>query len=625
MSTRAVAGDLTRLELEAAIAGRYELERELGRGGMGIVYLARDLALDRPIAIKVLPPQLAHVTSYRHRFLRETRTAAGLSHPHIVPIHAVEDREGLLYFVMGFVEGESLARRIARSGPLPVTEVVRVLREMGWALAYAHGRGVVHRDVKADNILLEHATGRALLADFGIARVADSSLTAPGASLGTPGYMSPEQVGGEPVDARSDIYSLGVVAFHALSGRLPFEGDTPQSVLAMHLAKPPPSVTRFRPDAAGRLAEVVDRCLLKDPTARWPTADALVASLPAATTSFTEVAPPVRNFHRAASLALNQAFLLVATMPVLAVLRPSAADLLLAVLILGSAAIVMQLRGRATLLVSQGYGYEDLRAAVLAERRQRAEEAEIMRSPLAPAVRGRWRVPGLAIALGLALVAHAATRPTLSPLLRVELILGVGLVAVPIIIEVAGSPRRRRGVGSLVAWFWVGASGRWLFDRLARGRVRPTGLVPPTPQVSVPGWESIPPHHRATAAAVQQVIADLEARAEEYRRRERAIDEALTRAAWRTPTDSEEEPGSADRAKEALARRRRELVAEMRESRDRARADRERIEMALENLRLQLGRLSTGLGSATGVESDLSAARALLEEPAPAAPAGGSD
>ena len=157
------------LALQAALAGEYSLQRELGRGGMGIVYLARDVQLDRDVAIKVLPSHLAQQASHRERFLREARTAAGLSHPHIVPIHRVGEAGGFVFFVMSYVEGETLGERLRRRGPLPPAEAARVMREVAWALAYAHGRGIVHRDVKPDNILLETTTGRALVTDFGIA------------------------------------------------------------------------------------------------------------------------------------------------------------------------------------------------------------------------------------------------------------------------------------------------------------------------------------------------------------------------------------------------------------------------------------------------------------------------
>jgi len=213
------------LDLQAALAGEYSIQRELGRGGMGIVYLAREVQLDRDVAIKVLPAPLALTPAARERFIREARMAASLSHPHIVPIHRVGEAGGFVFFVMSYVEDETLGERIRTRGPLAPPEATRIVREVAWALAYAHGRGIVHRDVKPDNILLEAGTGRALVTDFGIAQGGKHTgpNTDPGRIMGTAHFMSPEQAAGLPIDGRSDIYALGVVGYLAVSGRLPFE------------------------------------------------------------------------------------------------------------------------------------------------------------------------------------------------------------------------------------------------------------------------------------------------------------------------------------------------------------------------------------------------------------------
>src|SRR6266576_2401908 len=212
------------LALQDLLAGRYSIERELGRGGMGIVLLARDVALDRPVAIKLLPPHLATRPDERERFLEEARTAAGLAHPNIVLIHLVEARGELVLFVMGFVDGETLRDRVERAGPLAPRLALKLLQEVAWALGYAHQRGVIHRDVKPANILIERATERALVTDFGIALGRRTAESAGGPIVGTARYMSPEQACGEPVDARSDLYSLGATFFYAFTGRAPFEG-----------------------------------------------------------------------------------------------------------------------------------------------------------------------------------------------------------------------------------------------------------------------------------------------------------------------------------------------------------------------------------------------------------------
>ncbi|MCU0621717.1 MAG: serine/threonine protein kinase, partial [Gemmatimonadales bacterium] len=269
--------------LAEALSGRYRLERELGRGGMGVVYLARELNLDRAVALKVLPPDLATSPELRERFLREARTAALLSHPNIVPIHHAAEAGGFAFFAMGFVDGENLAEHLRARGRMAPAEVVRVLREIAWALAYAHARGVVHRDVKPENVMLERGTGRVLVTDFGIARDQRvTSLTEQGRVLGSVHYMSPEQATGEPLDGRSDLYALGVIGFQALTGQLPFRADAPGAVLVMHATRPAPPVREAAPDVPEALARAIDRCLAKAPAERFATGEALADALTAA-------------------------------------------------------------------------------------------------------------------------------------------------------------------------------------------------------------------------------------------------------------------------------------------------------------------------------------------------------
>src|SRR5437762_3065480 len=269
------------LAFQTALAGEYSLQRELGRGGMGVVYLARDVQLDRDVAIKVLPSHLADTPAARERFLREARTAAGLSHPHIVPIHRVGEARGFVFFVMSYVEGETLGERLRARGPLPPADATRVLRAVAWALAYAHGRGIVHRDVKPDNILLEAGTGRALVTDFGIAHGGkdDSIVTNPGKIMGTAHFMSPEQAANEPVDGRSDIYALGVVGYLAVSGRLPFESSNLPALLLKQATETPPSVMRAAPGLPPALGAAIDRCLAREPAERFAHGEALAEAL----------------------------------------------------------------------------------------------------------------------------------------------------------------------------------------------------------------------------------------------------------------------------------------------------------------------------------------------------------
>ncbi|HMJ59520.1 MAG TPA: serine/threonine-protein kinase, partial [Gemmatimonadales bacterium] len=257
------------LDFQSAVAGRYSLERELGRGGMGVVYLAREVRLDRPVAIKLLPPSKTVDPKLRERFLKEARTAARLSHPNIIPIYAVEEVGEFVFFAMAFVDGETLTERVRRRGPLTPSEAARVLREVAWALAHAHAQGVIHRDVKSDNIMLETETGRAVVTDFGIAGVvAGAGALTAGEVVGTPEFMSPEQALGTGVNARSDLYSLGIVGYFVLSGRLPFEAGRATEVLAKQVTEPPPRVAEATSGVPRRLAQAIDRCLAKDPAER---------------------------------------------------------------------------------------------------------------------------------------------------------------------------------------------------------------------------------------------------------------------------------------------------------------------------------------------------------------------
>lgn len=263
-----------------ALSGQYAIQRELGRGGMGIVLLARDEKLDRSVALKVLPPHLAEDPETRERFLREARMAAQLSHPNIVPVYRADELGGYAFFAMGFVDGETLGDRIRDRSTLPAAEVVRVLREVAWALAYAHARSIVHRDIKPDNILLERATGRAIVSDFGIARADfNPALTQDGLVLGTVHFMSPEQATGDALDGRSDLYALGCIGFLALTGRLPFEGNTPQGILVAHATKEPPLLRSLAPDVDPNVASVIDRLLRKNRDDRFATGEELATAL----------------------------------------------------------------------------------------------------------------------------------------------------------------------------------------------------------------------------------------------------------------------------------------------------------------------------------------------------------
>jgi len=261
-------------QLQAALADRYALERELGRGGMATVYLAQDLKHHRKVAIKVLKPELAAALG-PERFLQEIEIAAGLTHPHILPLYDSGEATGLLYYVMPYVEGETMRNRLDRAGQLPVAEAVQITREVADALSYAHRHDVVHRDIKPENILLE--AGHAVVSDFGIARAitaaAGGKLTETGIALGTPGYMSPEQgAASARVDERSDIYSLGCVLYEMLAGEPPYTGPSAQIVIAKRLTDPVPSVRRLRDTIPPAIDGAVSKALAKAPADRFVTA-----------------------------------------------------------------------------------------------------------------------------------------------------------------------------------------------------------------------------------------------------------------------------------------------------------------------------------------------------------------
>lgn len=309
--------DALRERVNAAVGSLYQVEAEIGRGGMAVVYRATDTRLRRRVALKVLPPELAFREEVRRRFLREAQMAAQLSHPNIVPIYAVDEASGLVYFAMGLVEGAPLAKLLFDEPRPPIAMVRRVLREVADALHFAHGHDVVHRDIKPDNILIETATGKAVVTDFGIARAAQGEvrLTATGIAVGTPAYMSPEQAMGErEVDGRADIYSLGIVGYQMLAGELPFSAANTPSMLMKHLSEPPRPLLDLRPDLPANLAAAIERALCKAPADRWPDAasfrDALSESAPVTLTGTAAAAraaaeeAPAAPSHRGARSAI---------------------------------------------------------------------------------------------------------------------------------------------------------------------------------------------------------------------------------------------------------------------------------------------------------------------------------
>jgi TolB-like protein/tetratricopeptide (TPR) repeat protein len=315
--------------LRRALSGRYAVERELGRGGMATVYLARDLRHDRTVAVKVLQRDVVPAVA-AERFLREITLAAGLTHPHVLGVHDSGEADGLLYFVMPYVEGETLRAHLARGGALPVSEAVRLLRELAGALAYAHGRGVVHRDLKPENVLL--SDGHAVIADFGIAKalatvtqgatVTATDLTMAGVALGTPAYMAPEQVlGDQGIDHRADLYALGIIAYEVLTGAHPFDARSPQTMLSAHLTAPPKSLAARNPSVPPGLDRLVMQLLAKDPAGRPSSAEVVLRALDDTAARFGEGTVGSRR-----AVLLGGAVLLLAGLVGYAVWRNTSVD-----------------------------------------------------------------------------------------------------------------------------------------------------------------------------------------------------------------------------------------------------------------------------------------------------------
>ena len=278
-ATSQAVADLAQ-RLQAALGEAYAVDKPLGAGGFAVVFLVRDVQLKRRLAVKVLSPDLVTSNTVIERFRREAETVAQLAHPNIVPLHFIGQKDDLLYLAMACIDGGSLADKVKTSGPLGVEEATRVLGEVASALAHAHKRGVIHRDIKPQNVLLDGESGRALVTDFGIARTADSgSLTATGMVLGTPVYLAPEQVTGEPSDHRADIYALGVMAYEILAGRPPYEASNPTAILMKRLAGPPEPLATVRPDVPKGLSDVIDACLAIDPAERMQSAADVVRAL----------------------------------------------------------------------------------------------------------------------------------------------------------------------------------------------------------------------------------------------------------------------------------------------------------------------------------------------------------
>ncbi len=616
------AGELME-RLQRAVAGRYSLEREIGSGGMAIVFLARDVALDRLVAIKLLPPRLAANPDFRARFLREARTAAGLAHPNIVPIHHVDEADGLVFFVMTFVEGESLGERVRRAGPLRPAEAARMVQEVSWALSHAHGRGVIHRDIKPDNILLEKGSGRALVTDFGIASVASSGDESRGEIMGTLAWMSPEQAHtGAHLDGRSDLYSLGATAFYALTGRLPFESRA--ALASVRGDGPAPPVRSVSAVVPMKLAEAVDRCLAKDPAERYDSGAALAEAIAEGQLTRREIAPSVRELLGATRTGMAQAGLLAG---VWMGIGASGAPTSLGgwILLVNVAAItplaLLQPFLAARGVVRAGLDEHDVGEAVANSNRDANVEYEIERAGRIAKVLakppGRLLFAAAAIGVPVVTVATGAFADLLrwgASLQGLSLLIYLSLsyaAELAFFIPMAIAPEKTvatltRGTPEYARFFkriWEGRAGHW-FLKLAGIGVRKNRALP-APAADAPTevllgraagelFDQLTDDQRRRLGDVHAVIGCLERTAALLRSRRDAIRQAL-----------------ADAGPAGDSPRREQLTQELETARDATEKRLGAAVAALENLRLDLLRLRAGLGRPDDLTASLQEARAV--------------
>jgi serine/threonine-protein kinase len=523
------------ITLQTALAGEYSLEREIARGGMGIVFLAREVHLNRLVAIKVLPRPLAQRAEIRERFLREARMAAGLSHPNIVPIHRVGETDGLPFFAMTYVNGMTLGERLRQRGPVTPAILSSILREVSQALGYAHSRGIIHRDVKPENILLEES-GRAMVTDFGIAIADDHQESPDTAVAGTALYMSPEQAMGTAVDGRTDIYSLGVVAHVALTGKLPGRGEGPTDILRRRVAEDVPPIRSLSSAVPESLARVIDKCLQRAPDDRFRDAEAVVAALDRDSAGARVTLPlPLRLWAQqptpflAAYAVWSIAFTAMSGAVFFEVLagvgRGSERWVFLSFAFMPVIPIVgYQLRKTARVLRA-GYNIADLRLALRAwiAERQEAMHFETGRGEALWARVIRWLPLTFAAATAAFSILNGETEHRYdnilstgafsSMILGIASFLGMTALGVPVIPPAA----QRKTTGLARSWLWNSRFGAWLAARLTPANrtavaveFRPTEVALSIAVEEL--FESLPKEYRAHLQDVPEVARRLMAR-----------------------------------------------------------------------------------------------------------------
>ena len=626
--------------LERAVAGRYALDRELGRGGMGVVLLARDLSLERHVALKMLPSLMAAQPVLRERFLREARTAAGLSHPHVVPIHAVEAHDAIVFIAMAFVDGETLAERVRRAGPLPSHEVARILREVAWALAYSHGRGIVHRDIKPENILIERGSGRALVTDFGIAQArstpgVNGRLTLEGQLLGSAAFMSPEQGAGEPVDGRSDLYALGGVGYFALVGSAPFEATTLEALLVARFTRAAPPVASARPDVPSALASVIDRCLARDPHDRYASAEMVADALADATgvSGRPDIALPVRSFLRAAEQSMLLASLVVVFTLIYGLPTTRRFIPLVAGMLFGTAVLSIDLVRRARELLAEGFDAADVRRGFDVERQAHAEELRQLFDERRTATwrrtrRRAWTTLGVGAVVRL-IIQVVLMRGTLGsgavPFIITAMIIVDLVNAVSLVIGLNSSPRKEGRAFRLAAWLWQSRFGSAFFRIAGLGRARsearPNGADRVRSETRLP--ELVSPAVASRFPELPAMLRRLDTLQASTRLRELEIRRALAEAGGgRPPAEHLESTspngtgtlgGSSATSENALELRRTVLLDEMREALETTRTSRAMLAAAAENVRIQLLRVGAVISAPDDMREEVATLCTLVE------------
>ncbi len=620
------------IDFQKALAGRYSIDEELGRGGMGIVYLAREVSLDRPVALKLLPPELAAQPTARERFLMEARTAAKLSHPNIVPIFAVDEVDDYVFFAMAYIDGETLGERIRSRGPRPPSEVTRILREVAWALSYAHAQGVVHRDVKPDNIMLEAGSERALVMDFGIASaVSRSTATDHRTVSGTAEFMSPEQAKGDPIGPPSDLYSLGAVGFYALSGRFPFEGSTPAAIIAKHITEPAPLVSSVAPAIPSRLAQVIDRCLTKEPDRRFGSDDELVAELSQSLPVRRELPAALRVFaKRESQIGVGGAILYIWVLSTFsaAFSRALPPDLRAAVaigIVVGGLTVVPgsialgRALGRARKLLKSGFGQEEVILALEAEL-GRTQEEKAYQFGHGPSLYERTvrllSAGGLGVAAlsGIAMAVDPGVSPyALRTVLMLSATTGIGAGSLALV-----RLQLRRDIGGeLRGWFWRSRLGRLVFKVAGLGLKRSAKALSATyrPTELAIGmaadrlFEELPRELRRALSDLPDVVRKLESDAQRMRVRVDGLNAALAdvRAMPLASRSLDSSPAPEDAERMTLQRGR--LEGDILRARDATQQHLAEAVAALETIRLGLLRMQAGSGSVESLTGDLVAAR----------------